>query len=33
MLQNSGSQAITPQMLGKFARTVRQRIRLKAAVT
>ncbi len=29
MLQNSGSQAVTPQMLSKFARTARQRIRLE----
>jgi site-specific DNA recombinase len=29
MLQNSGSQALTPQMLSKFARTARQRIRLE----
>jgi len=29
MLQNSGSQAVTPEMLGKFARTARQRIRLE----
>ena len=29
MLQNSGSQAVTPQMLAKFARTARQRIRLE----
>ena len=28
MLQNSGSQAVTPQMLRKFARAARQRIRL-----
>ena len=29
MLQNSGSQAVTPQMLSKFARAARQRIRLE----
>jgi len=29
MLQNSGNQAVTPQMLSKFARTARQRIRLE----
>jgi site-specific DNA recombinase len=29
MLQHSGSQAVTPQMLAKFARTARQRIRLE----
>jgi len=29
MLQNSGQQAVTPQMLSKFARTARQRIRLE----
>jgi site-specific DNA recombinase len=29
MLQHSGSQAVTPQMLSKFARTARQRIRLE----
>ena len=29
MLQNSGSQAVTPQMLSKFARSARQRIRLE----
>ncbi|MDT0496483.1 hypothetical protein RM530_03770 [Algiphilus sp. W345] len=29
MLQNSGSKAVTPQMLSKFARTARQRIRLE----
>ena len=29
MLQNSGGQAVTPQMLSKFARTARQRIRLE----
>jgi site-specific DNA recombinase len=29
MLQNSGGQAVTPQMLGKFARAARQRIRLE----
>jgi site-specific DNA recombinase len=29
MLQHSGSQAVTPQMLRKFARTARQRIRLE----
>lgn len=29
MLQNSGSQAVTPQMLSKFARTARHRIRLE----
>ena len=29
MLQNSGSQAVTPHMLSKFARTARQRIRLE----
>ncbi|HTX50767.1 MAG TPA: recombinase family protein [Caulobacteraceae bacterium] len=29
MLQNSGSQAVTPQILSKFARTARQRIRLE----
>jgi site-specific DNA recombinase len=29
MLQHSGSQPVTPQMLGKFARTARQRIRLE----
>ncbi len=29
ILQNSGSQAVTPQMLSKFARTARQRIRLE----
>jgi DNA invertase Pin-like site-specific DNA recombinase len=29
MLQNSGSQAVTPQMLSKFARNARQRIRLE----
>ena len=29
MLQNSGSQAVTPQMLSKSARTARQRIRLE----
>ena len=29
MLQNSGSQAVTPQMLSKFARTACQRIRLE----
>ena len=29
MLQNSGSQAVTPQMLGQFARTARQRVRLE----
>jgi site-specific DNA recombinase len=29
MLQNSGSRAVTPQMLGKFARAARQRIRLE----
>ena len=29
MLQNSGSQAVTPQMVGKFARAARQRIRLE----
>ncbi len=29
MLRNSGSQAVTPQMLSKFARTARQRIRLE----
>jgi site-specific DNA recombinase len=28
-LQNSGSQAVTPQMLSKFARTARQRTRLE----
>jgi site-specific DNA recombinase len=28
MLQHSGSLAVTPQMLRKFARTARQRIRL-----
>ena len=28
-LQNSGSQAVTPQMLSKFARAARQRIRLE----
>ncbi len=28
MLQNSGSQAVTPEMLSKFARTARRRIRL-----
>ena len=31
MLQHSGSQAVTPQMLRRFASTARQRIRLKAA--
>ncbi|MBN9601377.1 MAG: recombinase family protein [Afipia felis] len=29
MLQNSGSKAVTPQMLSKFARAARQRIRLE----
>ncbi|OYV51942.1 MAG: recombinase family protein [Rhodospirillales bacterium 20-60-12] len=29
MLQNSGSQAVTPQMLSKFAHAARQRIRLE----
>ncbi len=29
MLQNSGSKAVTPEMLSKFARTARQRIRLE----
>lgn len=29
MLQDSGSQAVTPQVLSKFARAVRQRIRLE----
>jgi hypothetical protein len=29
MLQHSGSQAVTPQMLSKFARSTRQRIRLE----
>jgi site-specific DNA recombinase len=29
MLQNSGSKAVTPQMLTKFARAARQRIRLE----
>ncbi len=29
MLQHSGNQAVTPQMLSKFARTARQRIRLE----
>ena len=29
ILQHSGSQAVTPQMLSKFARTARQRIRLE----
>jgi site-specific DNA recombinase len=29
MLQNSGSQAVTPQTLSKFARAARQRIRLE----
>ncbi len=29
MLQNSGSRAVTPQMLGKFVRAARQRIRLE----
>ncbi len=29
MLQNSGSQAVTPQMLSRFARTARERIRLE----
>ncbi len=29
MLENSGSQAVTPQMLRKFAETARQRIRLE----
>ena len=29
MLQHSGSQAVTPQMLSKFTRTARQRIRLE----
>ena len=29
MLQNSGSKAVTPQMLSKFAQTARQRIRLE----
>ncbi len=29
MLRNSGSQAVTPQMLSKFARAARQRIRLE----
>jgi site-specific DNA recombinase len=29
MLQNSGSQAVTPQMLSKFARAACQRIRLE----
>ncbi len=29
MLQTSGSKAVTPQMLSKFARTARQRIRLE----
>ena len=29
MLQNSGSQAVTPQMLDQFARAARQRIRLE----
>ncbi len=29
MLQNSGSKVVTPQMLSKFARTARQRIRLE----
>lgn len=29
ILQHSGSKAVTPQMLGKFARTARQRIRLE----
>lgn len=29
MLQHSGSQAVTPQVLGRFARTARQRIRLE----
>ncbi len=29
MLQNSGQQAVTPQMLRKFARTERQRIHLE----
>jgi len=28
MLQNSGSQAVTPEMLSKLAHTARQRIRL-----
>ncbi len=29
MLQNSGSQAVTPQMLSRFAHAARQRIRLE----
>jgi hypothetical protein len=29
MLQHSGSKAVTPQTLSKFARTARQRIRLE----
>lgn len=29
MLQNSGSRAVTPEMLSKFARAARQRIRLE----
>jgi len=29
MLPNSGSRAVTPQMLSRFARTARQRIRLE----
>ncbi len=29
MLQHSGSQAVTPQMLSKFAQTARQRIRFE----
>ena len=29
MLLNSGSQAVTPEMLSKFARTARQRIHLE----
>jgi hypothetical protein len=33
ILQNSGSQAVTPEMLSKLAHTARQRIRSKAAAT